>query len=320
MKKSVIVSAVVIAHVAVGSAFLIQGCGTTRAPVNVPAESPMPPSILEESVDAEKVVAQPVTDTPVAPVAPEAKTWPVSETTTYVVGKGDTLSHIAHRFDLTIAEIMTLNKIADPDTVRIGQKLVLPGKLDVSKPAKPTAASASKPSRKPLPSGSNAYVVQPGDCLSVIAARADISTDALQKANDLRGDKIYVGQTLAIPGGKPVAKPASNPAPKPKKNPVSTADTAFPAVAPERDLAPEMEEGPVEFDVPDLSAADAVKPEPKPASAPRGSATMYTVQSGDDILTVASEHNVRIQDLRTVNRLTSDKLVPGQKLVIPTED
>jgi LysM repeat protein len=46
----------------------------------------------------------------------------------------------------------------------------------------------------------------------------------------------------------------------------------------------------------------------------------YTVQVGDDILTVASGHNVSISDLRRANNLTSDTLIPGQTLVIPAAE
>ena len=310
MKTSLLVSAVIAAHcVAVGSAFLIQGCGTTRGPVELPTETPMPPTIEEEPVKPDIPIV-PVKPALAAPAAPEAKSWPVDETTTYVVAKGDTLSQIARRYGLTVAEIMTLNGISNPNAIRIGQKLVLPGKIDINKPAKP---AAKKTAAKKLPPGANAYTVQPGDCLSVIASRAGVTTKALREANGLKGDTIYVGQKLAIPGGKKVTpKKPSAPA-KPAPSPV--------APAPSVPVAPEPPAG---FDVPELpEAAEEPLPVadlPPELPTPTESATVYTVRAGDDILTVASEHNVSIADLRRVNRLTSDLLVPGQKLVIPTQD
>ncbi len=231
---------------------------------------------------------------------PEAKTWPVEETTTYVVAKGDTLSQIASRYGVTVAEVMTLNGIGNPNAIRIGQKLVLPGKIDVNKPVKPTAPASRQPVKK-LPAGSNAYVVQPGDCLSVIASKADVTTKALREANNLKGDTIFVGQTLAIPGGKPIAI-------KPTKAPTK----------------PVVDEPPAGFSVPTLPGTieEALPIADLPPEMPTSieSATVYTVRAGDDILTVVSEHNVSIADLRRINRLASDLLVPGQKLVIPTQD
>ncbi len=306
MKTSLLISAVVAAHcVAVGSAFLIQGCGTTRGPITLPTETPMPPAIGEEP----EVASDPIVPVkPESPVAPEAKSWPVEATTTYVVAKGDTLSHIASRYGVTVAEIMTLNGIGNPNTIRIGQKLVLPGEVDLDKPVKPAAAPTAPKPNKTLPAGSNAYVVQPGDCLSVIASKAGVSTKALREANSLSGDTIFVGQTLAIPGGKPIAAAPVEAVP----------DPIIPS-------APEVPEAPVDMSAPELPAAveDVLPVEdlaPELPSTPTESATPYTVRAGDDILTVASEHNVSIADLRRVNRLTSDLLVPGQKLVIPTRD
>ena len=306
MKTSFLVSAVVAAHcVAVGSAFLIQGCGTTRGPVELPTETPMPPTIEEEPVKPDIPIVPVKTTTP---AAPEAKSWPVDETTTYVVAKGDTLSQIARRYGVTVAEVMTLNGISNPNTIRVGQKLVLPGKIDINKPVKP---KGKKPVAKKLPAGANTYSVQPGDCLSVIASKAGVTTKALREANGLTGDTIFVGQKLAIPGGKKITpeKPASTP----------LAPLVVPAPA-----APVAPEAPVGFTVPEspepaeetLPVADL----PPELPTPTESATVYTVRAGDDILTVASEHNVSIADLRRVNRLTSDLLVPGQKLVIPTQD
>ena len=307
MKTSFLVSAVVAAHcVAVGSAFLIQGCGTTRGPVTLPTETPMPPAIEEEIVEADIPVA-PVKP---APVVPEAKSWPVEATTTYIVAKGDTLSQIARRYGITVAEVMTLNGIGNPDSIRIGQKLVLPGNVDINKSVKPAVATPKKPAKK-LPAGANAYVVQPGDCLSVIASKAGVTTKALRDANNLKGDTIFVGQTLAIPGGKKIST---------KPDATSPVKPAAPPVAPAPSL-PMVQEAPAGFDVPELpEAALPVADLPPELPTPTASATVYTVRAGDDILTVASEHNVSIADLRRVNRLASDLLVPGQKLVIPTQD
>ena len=45
---------------------------------------------------------------------------------TYTVQGGDTLSAIATRFGTTVAEIVELNQLANPDVLEIGQVLQLP--------------------------------------------------------------------------------------------------------------------------------------------------------------------------------------------------
>jgi len=43
------------------------------------------------------------------------------------------------------------------------------------------------------------YVITPGDTLSEIAERYNVSASAIRSANRLSGDNIRVGQTLSIP-------------------------------------------------------------------------------------------------------------------------
>lgn len=64
---------------------------------------------------------------------------------TYTVKRGDTLSEIALRYGTTVAELVRLNNIADPDFIVIGQVLKLSGEPDPVKPNK-----TSKPSLKIL--------------------------------------------------------------------------------------------------------------------------------------------------------------------------
>lgn len=52
------------------------------------------------------------------------------------------------------------------------------------------------------------------------------------------------------------------------------------------------------------------------AEAPAASAT-YVVRRGDTLWGIARSHRVGVADLRTANRLRSDRLVPGQRLSIP---
>ena len=59
----------------------------------------------------------------------------VSSSTTYTVKKGDTLSAIAAKFKTTVAKLVALNKLKDPDEISVGQKLKVSG--TVSKPSTP---------------------------------------------------------------------------------------------------------------------------------------------------------------------------------------
>jgi len=43
------------------------------------------------------------------------------------------------------------------------------------------------------------YVIKPGDTLSAIAARHQVSVASLRNENRLKGDRIRVGQVIRIP-------------------------------------------------------------------------------------------------------------------------
>jgi LysM repeat protein len=64
---------------------------------------------------------------------PEATSQP--ETMTYVVQAGDSLSAIAQRFDVPIEAVMEVNGITNPDSIREGQELLIPGSVSPSETA-----------------------------------------------------------------------------------------------------------------------------------------------------------------------------------------
>jgi peptidoglycan endopeptidase LytF len=299
-------------HVAViGGVLLMQGCGTTRGPVALPSAPPMPPALAEEDmppvasgvetykpVTVEEAVAA---ATPaLRPSAPSpVPSAPVDSSRTYVVGRGDSLSVIARRHGVSTAEIMILNNISNPNRIRMGQSLKLPAGATLKAPEAPKAVTpkpaAAAATTTKAAAGAGSYVVKAGDSLSVVAHRNGTTVKALQELNDLKSDKIVVGQKLVIPSAssKPAVGTTSAPKPAVDRPPVAAA-ASLPAL------------------VPELPSA-ALAPEPVMPT----TRNSYTAKVGDDILTVASEHNVSISDLRRVNNLTSDTLIPGQTLVIP---
>lgn len=58
---------------------------------------------------------------------PAAEATNQPETLTYVVEAGDSLSGIAKRFNVSLEVVMEANDITDPDSIRQGQELVIPG-------------------------------------------------------------------------------------------------------------------------------------------------------------------------------------------------
>ena len=305
MRAPVLVAAVVTIHaLAIGAVSFIQGCGTTpRQPVAVePPPAPVMPPKQEAATPPQPVFQ------PAVPIEPAPSMALPTEGKTYVVQNGDSLSKIAARCGVSSRELQDLNNIKDPNKIRIGQKLLLP---DYAKPqpaakSKPKAASAPKSAPKaeaaaPVVGGSE-YVVQAGDSLSKIASRTGVKVSALREANPkIKGDKILVGQKLAIPGASPAPAPAEAPAPE-----VLSDASMSPAPA-----------GMTPVPMPAEPAASAVVP--VESAPPQGQPMDYAIQDGDSLDSIAKMFMVSKDDLMRLNGIAEGQDVqPGQKIRIPT--
>ena len=78
-----------------------------------------------------------VTSVPSPTLPPEA--MPTLPPVTYTVKTGDTLSGIADLFGVTVDDIVRANNIADPNSLALGQVLIIPGRV-------PTPAATVTPS------------------------------------------------------------------------------------------------------------------------------------------------------------------------------
>lgn len=91
----------------------------------------------------------------------------------YAVQPGDSLWILAQRFDTTMEDIYTLNRLST-SVLRVGQKLQIP--------APPT------------------YTVQAGDTLGAIALRFQTSVEDIVTLNNIaRPDRLQIGQELRLP-------------------------------------------------------------------------------------------------------------------------
>lgn len=139
----------------------------------------------------------------------------VTPATTYTVAKGDSLWTIAKKNHLTKAELAAANNLRPEATIRIGQKLLIPGKATsdmagakASAPASAkTAASDSSPTPKG-PADSVKHVVKAGETLGAIARKYQVKLSDIAIANNISDPaKIRPGTELIIPGWQtPVGK------------------------------------------------------------------------------------------------------------------
>lgn len=112
------------------------------------------------------------------------------------VQPGETLSKIAADYGVTLAALLQVNRIADPNTVYVGQLLIIPGDIREHD-------GASRQIGPPR-NGFFYYTVQPGDTMSTIARNLNTTMLAIQTYNNLPdAETVYNNMQLKIPYGPP---------------------------------------------------------------------------------------------------------------------
>ncbi|MFO7725047.1 MAG: LysM peptidoglycan-binding domain-containing protein [Oceanipulchritudo sp.] len=149
---------------------------------------PRRPETTRESLagDDESGLLEPIRD----PVRDSFSLPPVNRE--YTVKAGDTLSGIARSEGVALDDLLSANELEKASTIYVGQSLLIPE----SAPEEAVAESEAEHAGHPV-------TVRRGDTLSTIAKRHDTTVAILRELNDLRGDTIYVGQELMVPGEAP---------------------------------------------------------------------------------------------------------------------
>lgn len=164
---------------------------------------------------------------------------------------------------------------------------VMPPKLDVAGSSQKRSRPALKPPRpvehaatSVSQSSLKTYVIKKGDSLSVIAKRHGVSMRDLQDVNHIQNpNKIRVGQKLVLPSYATVSRNSST-SPSTKAPAKSTKKSVEKATLP----------------------ADGL---------------IYNVVAGDSLSKIAVKFGTKTQVIRDANKLKGDKIIIGQKLIIP---
>lgn len=205
----------------------------------------------------------------------------------YIVQKGDTLSHIAKKYQTSVGEIKLLNHL-NSDLIYINQKLIV-GKDDGVGSSNGDAASSSTEvsSNVGQASTSNSpevktYTVVSGDTLIKIANRHGLSLSDLQAWNNITSHLIYPGNVLKV----------SNPANSTGSG-SSAGSSSGSGSASSGTIAPST---PVQS----------------------GNTVTYTVVSGDTLSHIAVKYGTKVSQLKSLNNILSDLIYVGQTLKVPS--
>ena len=152
--------------------------------------------------------AAPATSAPVADVTTEAITptealpptetprpSPTLELIEYQVKSGDTLGSIAMEFDISIADILAVNSLDNPDNLSIGQMIYIPtGPVPVAIPPTATETAESTPTPRP-PTATPTYGPSPTPSATLTGREPGVTISNVIGAGDLANERVVLTRT-----------------------------------------------------------------------------------------------------------------------------
>lgn len=217
------------------------------------------------------------------------------ETNTYIVQKGDTLYKIALKYNTTIDLLKAENGLSN-NSLKIGQMLKIPS-----------------PVEDPDNGDFLVYVVKSGDTLFSIANAYGTTVNALLSYNKLSNTNLTVGEQILIPR-KDINKEDGEDI----LYTIQKGDSLW-NIAQAYDTTVTELKNYNQLTSNTLSVGQVIKiPKGSTITPPNNQVdTLYVVQKGDSLWTIANTYGVTVTELKSENHLTNNLLIVGQTLVIP---
>ena len=194
----------------------------------------------------------------------------------YVVQLGDTLTRIAENHDVPLDVLRRINGL-EGDRIYVGQLLRL----------------------HPTPLDEGVHVVRPGESLSEIGQQFGLTVATLKRINDLKSDRIFVGQKLRL---RDVDR---------NVHVVESGDALW-------EIARAYGISVAELRVINDLKSDRIYPGQELKLTPDAAhrKAVYEVRRGDNLTEIARLHQMSLRELRDLNGISGSVIHPGQKLIV----
>jgi membrane-bound lytic murein transglycosylase D len=199
------------------------------------------------------------------------------------VRKGETIASIANKYNVSDSVIISHNKLSSKKKLVQGRKLKIP----ITKENQGYASGKSRQKGEKIKiASSGQYKVKKGETLLMIARRFAISSAQIKEINNLKTDKIRVGQTLKL---------------SQKKTSTSSEEDDND----DKNVKKLVKKSKIKKPVLSLTDVDKL------------GTNKYIVTKSDSLHSIAKKNNMNIAKLMELNKISLDeKLVPGQILIV----
>ena len=252
---------------------------------------------------------------------------------TYTVKAGDSLYRIAKNHNMSLQELKSLNNLSS-DLIFAGQVLKVSGQVTTNQPS--TNTNTSQNSNQAQTSGNGTYTVKAGDSLYRIAVNHNMSLQELKNLNNLSSNLIIPGQVLKVSGQATSNQPSTNTSQNSNQTQASgngtymvkAGDSLYRIAVNHNMSLQELK------NLNNLSSnlimpgqvlkvsGQATSNQPSTNTSQNSNQTQasgngtYTVKAGDSLYRIAVNHNMSLQELKNLNNLSSNLIMPGQVLKV----
>ncbi|MDD4694356.1 MAG: LysM peptidoglycan-binding domain-containing protein, partial [Firmicutes bacterium] len=219
--------------------------------------------------------------------------------TLYTIQAGDTLYSLAQRYNTTVDAIIRANPGIDPNNLRIGQVICIPGTGPI-----------------PCPGGT-LYTIQAGDTLYSLAQRYNTTVDAIIRANPgIDPNNLRIGQVICIPGTGP------GPCPGGTLYTIQAGDTLYSLAQRYNTTVDAIIRANPGIDPNNLRIGQVIcipRATLEAESDPDCPGIIYTIRPGDTIYQLAIRYNTTVDRILRFNPgIDPNNLKVGQRICIPT--
>ncbi|MGH8927824.1 MAG: LysM peptidoglycan-binding domain-containing protein, partial [Acidimicrobiia bacterium] len=220
----------------------------------------------------------------------------------YEVQPGDNLNRIAADLGITTADLAAANDLADPNLIRVGQILIVPGQA---------------------PGGAITHVVSPGETLAGIARKYGTSVGGLVSTNGLANPNlITIGQQLLVPtAASASASGTSAPVPTGASHTVQAGETLA-AIAARYGTTVEViaaANGITDTSTIYIGTVLQLTGSGFVAEAPQAVSVVHRVAAGENLSGLAAQFGTTVDALASTNGIADPNLIRvGQEIQVPS--